>query len=243
MTLDPHTRARHDTPKRELHGRRKVRKLRPGQQRALQQLLPRLRVPLPEEEGGTVDPKRLFDPLPSAVWVEIGFGGGEHLLWQAEHRPDVGMIGAEIFQDGIAKLLRRVEDQKLERNVRLHHGDGRTLLDRLPDASIEKIFVLFPDPWPKTKHHKRRIVQQEQLDQIARVLVDDGELRLATDDPSYQRWMLIEMQRHPAFCWTARRPAGWRERGDDWPATRYELKAVGQGRQPVFLRYRRRPRK
>lgn len=209
----------------------------------MQELLPRLRVPLPEEEGGTVDPKGLFDPAPSAVWVEIGFGGGEHLLWQAERHTDVGVIGAEIFQDGIAKLLRRVEDQQLEGNVRLHHGDGRTLLDRLPDASVEKIFILFPDPWPKAKHHKRRIVQQDQLDQIARVLVDDGELRLATDDPSYQRWMLIEMLRHPAFCWTARRAADWRERGDDWPATRYQLKAVGQGRQPIFLRYLRRRRK
>jgi tRNA (guanine-N7-)-methyltransferase len=239
---DPHARAVHVPQRRQLHGRRKARPLRPGQQRAMEELLPRLQLPLPAEGERPLDPFAAFDPRPAALWLEIGFGAGEHLAWQAAQNPDVGLIGAEVFQDGVARLLKRVEEEGLEANVRLHHGDGRALLDLLPDACLARVFVLFPDPWPKTKHHKRRIVQQAQLDQIARVLVDGGELRLATDDPSYQRWMLIECQRHPAFQWTARRPADWQQRGADWPATRYEQKAVGEGRTPIFLRYRRVPR-
>jgi tRNA (guanine-N7-)-methyltransferase len=226
-----------DRPHRELHGRHKSRPLRPAQQRVMDELLPCLRVDPPAD--GPLDPRAAFDAGIREVWLEVGFGAGEHLAWQAAQHPDVGVIGAEHFRDGIARLLRQVESEGLSRNVRVYPGDGRDLLDVLPDAGLTRVFVLFPDPWPKTKHHKRRIVQQDQLDQIARVLVDGGELRLATDDPSYQRWMLIECQRHPAFRWTARRPSDWRERGADWPATRYEQKAVGEGRTPMFLRYRR----
>lgn len=233
-------RTRNSREPRRLHGRRKGHRLRPAQQRAFAELLPKLRIVLPGE-GETLAPHALFDPRPRATWLEIGFGAGEHLAWQAAHHPDVGILGAEVFQDGIAKLLRRVEDDDL-RNVRIHHGDGRDLIDALPAASIERAFILFPDPWPKARHHKRRFVQQGQLDALARVLVDGGELRLATDDPGYQRWMTVELTRHPAFAWTAERAADWRERGPDWPATRYEMKALGQGRRPVYLRYRRRPR-
>ncbi|SDG23281.1 tRNA (guanine-N7-)-methyltransferase [Limimonas halophila] len=225
---------------RKLHGRRKGHKLRPAQQRVLDSLLPRLRVPMPEPDG-TLDPLSLFAAGTRAVWLEVGFGAGEHLAWHAENRPDVGLIGADIFQDGIAKLLRRVEDRGLD-NVRVHDGDARELIAALPEASLERVFVLFPDPWPKTRHHKRRFVQQTQLDALARVLADGGELRLATDDPSYQRWMMVEMQRHPAFAWTAETAADWRERPADWPPTRYEEKAVEQGRRPIYLRYRRRAR-
>lgn len=226
---------------RKLHGRRKAQPLSQAQKQAMEALLPRLRVNLPPE-GERLDPAALFDPPPRAVWLEIGFGAGEHLVWQAAHHPDVGILGAEVFQDGIAKLLRKLQQDGPTANVRLYHGDARDLIECLPDAAIEKVFVLFPDPWPKTRHHKRRFVQQAQLDELARVLADGGELRLATDDPGYQRWMAIELTRHPDFEWTARRPADWRERGDDWPATRYELKALGQGRRPVYFRYRRRRR-
>ena len=229
-----------DRPHRELHGRHKSRPLRPAQQRVMDELLPRLRVDPPAD--GTLDPRATFDAGVREVWLEIGFGAGEHLAWQAAQHPDVGVIGAEHFRDGIARLLRQVEREALSRNVRVYPGDGRDLLDVLPDASLSRVFVLFPDPWPKRKHHKRRFVQQAQLDQLARVLADSGELRLATDDPSYQRWMLIELQRHWAFDWTAERPGDWRRRGPDWPATRYEQKAVEAGRQPIFLTYRRRPR-
>jgi tRNA (guanine-N7-)-methyltransferase len=229
-----------DRPHRELHGRHKSRPLRPAQQRVMDDLLPRLRVDPPAT--GTLDPRASFDQGIREIWLEIGFGAGEHLAWQAAHHPETGIIGAEHFRDGIARLLRQVESDDLTRNVRVYPGDGRDLLDALPDACLTRVFVLFPDPWPKRKHHKRRFVQQAQLDQLARVLVDGGELRLATDDPSYQRWMLVELERHRAFAWTAERAADWRRRPADWPATRYEEKAVAEGRQPIFLTYRRRRR-
>lgn len=225
---------------RKVHGRRTGHRLRPAQQRVLDELLPELRID-PPASGGTLTPRALFPHRPSEVWLDIGFGAGEHLAWQAETHPGVGVIGAEVFRDGLAKALRRVEDRGLT-NVRLFDGDARELLAALPDASLTRVFVLFPDPWPKTRHHKRRFVQAANLDVLARVLGDGGELRLATDDPSYQRWMVVAMQRHPAFAWTARRAADWRERPADWPPTRYEQKALADGRRPMFLRYRRRPR-
>jgi len=224
----------------KLHGRRKGRPLRPAQQRVLDALGPRLDITVPGD-GAAIDPAGLFPCRPRAVWLEIGFGAGEHLVAQAEANPDVGLIGAEVFQDGIAKMLRRLEHAG-STNVRIYTGDARDLLAVLPDACLERVFVLFPDPWPKTKHHKRRLIQATYLDALARVLVDEGDLRLATDDPSYQGWMAVELHRHPAFAWTARRPADWRTRPADWPPTRYEQKAVDAGRRPVFLRYRRRPR-
>lgn len=226
---------------RKLHGRRKGRPLRPAQQRALDELGPCLDITAPGN-GTSLDPVALFPQRPRAVWLEIGFGAGEHLVAQAQAHPNVGLIGAEVFQDGIAKMLRRLEDASLS-NVRIYTGDARDLFAILPDACLERIFVLFPDPWPKTKHHKRRLIQYPYLDGLARVLADDGEVRLATDDPSYQRWMAVELTRHPAFTWTARRPQDWRQRPDDWPPTRYEKKALEAGRRPVYLRYRRRPRR
>ncbi len=233
-------RARRAAPRRRLYGRRKGRALRSGQQRLLDTLLPRLEIRLPSP-GERCDPGRLFTARPAALWLEIGFGAGEHLAWQAEHHPRVGVLGAEVFRNGVAKLLRRIEERGLN-NVRVLLGDGRDLLEVLPDASLERVFALFPDPWPKSRHHKRRLVQAATLDELARLLVDGGELRLATDDLGYLRWMLKHLRRHPAFDWLARRPSDWRQRPADWPATRYELKALGQGRRPAYLRYRRRPR-
>ena len=224
----------------KLHGRRKGRPLRPGQQYALAVQLPECEVRLPED-GSTVDLDRLFPDAKQAVWLEIGFGAGEHMVRQAQDNPNAGIIGAEVFQDGLAKAVRQIAAARLD-NVRLYPHDARTLLDALPAASLDRVFILFPDPWPKTRHHKRRLVQAAYLDAVARVLADGGELRLATDDPGYQRWMAIELTRHPAFAWTATRSADWRERPADWPPTRYEEKARAAGRQPVFLRYRRRPR-
>ncbi|MBK1696789.1 tRNA (guanosine(46)-N7)-methyltransferase TrmB [Rhodovibrio salinarum] len=229
-----------DRPHRELHGRHKSRPLRPAQQQVMEALLPRLRVDLPK--SGPLDPHALFACDIQEIWLEVGFGAGEHLAWQAAHHPEVGLIGAEHFRDGIARLLRQVDREGLTRNLRVYPDDGRDLLDVLPQASLSRAFVLFPDPWPKRRHHKRRFVQQAQLDQLAYVLADGGELRLATDDPDYQRWMLIELERHGAFDWTAACAADWRRRPDDWPGTRYEQKAIEAGRQPIFLSYRRRPR-
>ncbi len=173
--------------------------------------------------------------------VEIGFGGGEHLAWQAAQNPTVGLIGCEPFVNGVVSALGHIEGDGLD-NVRIWPEPAAPLLDALPDACIQRAFVLFPDPWPKARHQKRRFVQRSNLDRLARLMVDGGELRLATDDPDYRRWMLAETLDHGAFAWLARRPADWRERPADWPQTRYEAKARAAGRPPVFLRLARRQR-
>jgi tRNA (guanine-N7-)-methyltransferase len=141
----------------------------------------------------------------------------------------------------VAGLLRRVRERGLD-NLRIHHGDARDLLDALPERSLDRVYILFPDPWPKTRHHKRRIIQDQSLARLAAVMKDGVELRVATDDMEYLRWMLERLLRSPDFEWLARGPRDWRERSDDWPPTRYERKAIHQGRRPVYLRFRRRPR-
>ena len=223
-------------PSRIIHGRRRGKKLRPGRQALIDRLLPALRIEL--LASGPLDPATLFSAAPRAVWLEIGFGGGEHLAWQAAANPGAGLIGCEPFVNGLASLLAQVSAQGLA-NVRVFDDDARKLLDVLAEASIARLFVLFPDPWPKARHHKRRIIGRETLAAFARVLADGAELRLATDDMGYCRWMIEHLARHDAFEWLARRPTDWRERTDDWPETRYEAKARKQGARPVFLRYRR----
>jgi tRNA (guanine-N7-)-methyltransferase len=151
------------------------------------------------------------------------------------------MIGAEVFENGVVKLLGEIERRKLA-NLRLFIDDARLLLAALPEASLQRVFILFPDPWPKLRHHKRRIVSGETLDRLAFAMADGAELRLATDDADYLRWMLERATQHADFEWLARRPEDWRERPADWPATRYEQKALAAGRTPAFLRFRRRPR-
>ena len=242
-------------PRRGFYGRKHGRRLRSGLKQLLEDLLPRLRIALPDP-GGRLDPAGLFcappaptppaptppAPTPPAeVWLEIGFGGGEHLAWQAERHPDVGLLGAEYFVNGVAVLLRLLRDRDLD-NVRIMLGDGRALLDALPPDSLGRVFILFPDPWRKMRHHKRRIVQRETLDRLAELMKDGAELRLATDHPDYLRWILDKVCAHPDFQWLAESPGDWRERPPDWPPTRYELKALGQGGRPVFLRFRRRAR-
>jgi tRNA (guanine-N7-)-methyltransferase len=226
-------------PPGRLYGRRRGRPLRLGQRRLKEELLPRLTVGLPE--SGRLEPRFLF-PIPvDAVWLEIGFGAGEHLAAQAERHPDIGFIGSEVFEDGIVRLLGEVERRGLG-NVRLFTEDARLLLAALPLASISRVFVLFPDPWPKRRHHKRRLIAPATLDLLASVMEDRGELRLATDDRGYLAWMLDHLTTHPDFRWLARRPADWRERPPDWWATRYEQKARAAGRSPAFLRFCRRQR-
>jgi tRNA (guanine-N7-)-methyltransferase len=225
--------------RRLLYGRRRGRPLRPGQRVLTDQLLPRLA--FGPSETGDLDPGALFADRPRSIWVEIGFGAGEHLALQAERHPDDGFIGCEVFQNGVAKLLGEVERRRLG-NIRLFIDDARLLIAALPEASVERVFILFPDPWPKQRHKKRRIVSRETLDGLARIMTDGGELRLATDDRAYLSWMLERVSGHPAFAWLARRPGDWRERPSDWPPTRYEEKARAAGRSPVFLRVRRRPR-
>ena len=192
-------------------------------------------------EGAIGDPRTLFDPPAETVWLEIGFGGGEHLAAQAEAHPAIGLIGCEPFVNGIVSALGHVARRGLA-NVRLWPDDARLLLDRLPAGSLDRIFVLFPDPWPKARHAKRRFVSSENLDRLARLMRGGAELRLASDDADHVDWMLMQLLAHPAFEWTARRAADWREPPPDWLPTRYEAKAVQHGVQPAYLRFRRRPR-
>ncbi len=228
-----------DKIKRIFYGRRKGRALRPGRARLLESLLPRLRIEL---AGGKIDPAALFDPPAAEIWLEIGFGGGEHLAAQALAHPATGMIRCEPFVNGVARLLAEIERDGIA-NIRIYPNDARDLIDALPDASVGRVFVLFADPWPKTRHHRRRFIGRDNLSHLARIMKDGAELRLASDQNSLVRWMLFHATREPAFEWTARRAADWRCRAADWPRTRYEAKALAQGEQCVYLVFRRRPRK
>lgn len=224
-------------PGKRLYGRRKGRPLRKRKADLYETVLPRLTVTLPAE-GGTLDPAAVFDRPVDDVWLEVGFGSGHHLAWQAAHHRDVGVIGCEPFINGIAALMAMVEEEALD-NVRVHPDDARPLIDALPDGSIGRAFVLFADPWPKKRHWNRRFIGPENLARLSRVLKDGAELRLASDDMGLLRWMLEHALDHPDFVWTARRADDWRVRHDDWPATRYEEKALEAGRRPIFLTFRR----
>jgi len=226
-----------DGARRRIYGRRRGRPLRQGRQRLTETLLPQLCVPLPE--AGVLDPETLFPQAVEQVWLEIGFGAGEHLAAQAELHPRIGFIGCEVFENGIARLLSEIDQAALP-NIRIHPDDARQLLDALPPQSLGRVFILFPDPWPKLRHHKRRLVATATLDRLAKLMPPGAELRLATDDCDYLVWMLAHLTAHPAFAWMARRAWDWRRRPDDWPPTRYEEKALAAGRQPAFLRFQRR---
>jgi len=170
------------------------------------------------------------------IWLEVGFGAGEHLVWQAEQRSHVGLIGAEPYEMGVAKLLAKLDEKPLA-NIRIFEGDGRDVVAALPDDSLDRFFLLFPDPWPKTRHHKRRFLQMAMLDELARVMRPGAELRFATDDKSYLPYALERLLAHPKFQWLAAGPKDWMFRPTDWPPTRYETKAI-KG-PPVFLRFAR----
>ena len=217
------------------HGRRLGKPLRKNHRKLVDELLPTMKLADP------ACPAASFDGPLDRIWLEIGFGGGEHLVAQARANPGIGFIGAEPFINGIAKVLSVIEREKLA-NIRLHDDDARPLLDALPDASIDRAFLLFADPWPKKRHNKRRFVTPENLDRLARVLKDGAELRFASDHGEYVAWALERLGVHPAFEWLARRPADWRTPPDDWVPTRYQEKAEARGEVCTFLRFRRRPR-
>lgn len=231
---------RRETGQIQFYGRRKGKPLNSGRRTLLETLLPTLTIPAPDP-GEIVAPRGLFSAAPETVWLEIGFGGGEHLAAQAAAHPEIGFIGCEVFLNGVAGLLKHVDAHELD-NVRIFHEDVRRLLPALPDASLGRIFLLFPDPWPKTRHAKRRFVSTAMLDELARLLVDGGELRVASDHPVYVRWALAHGTDHPLFRWHAQGPEDWRTRPVDGFATRYEEKAIAAGRPPTFMRFIRRPR-
>jgi tRNA (guanine-N7-)-methyltransferase len=214
-------------------GRLKSRPIKPRQAALMETLLPRLRVP-----EGPLDPTGLL-PGAREAWLEIGFGGGEHMAAQAARHPDVLLLGAEPFVNGVASAVRHVDEQRLG-NVRIHDGDVRDLIARLPDGCIARAFILFPDPWPKARHHKRRLLQPETVTQLARVLKPGGRLRFASDWADYVDWALARISAHPAFRWTAERADDWRLPPADHVTTRYEEKRLGDC-APVFLDFLREP--
>lgn len=214
----------------ELYGRRTGRPLSVQQQALFHTLLPKIAVP-----AGAIDLHALF-PGAQEFAFEVGFGGGEHLAAQARAHPQRGHIGCEPYVNGLAKLLTQVHDGALA-NVRIHPEDAREVLVRLPDASLSAAFVLFPDPWPKVRHHKRRFIQSESVGELARAIRSGGEFRLATDHMDYARWALFHLMSQPLFRWAAARASDWRVRPDDWPPTRYEQKALAAGRPCVYLRF------
>lgn len=215
-------------------GRTRGRKLSPRQERLIAELLPKVAVDLGREPAG----QGLCQG--QATWLEIGFGGGEHLLWQARHNPDVLLIGCEPFVEGVVKALHGIETGPID-NVRLHDDDARPLLKWLPVGSIARCFVLFPDPWPKKRHVKRRLVSASTLRLIARALKPGGQLRIATDIGDYARTILIAAAEVPELAWTAQSAADWRTPPADWPGTRYEAKAIREGRRRYFLDFVRTP--
>jgi tRNA (guanine-N7-)-methyltransferase len=222
------------TTLRRLYGRRTGHKLRIGQAAMLEADLPALTIP----PAGALTALSLFgDARP--LWLEIGFGRGEHMVAQASAHPDIGMVGAEPFLDGVVGALANIRAAGVG-NIRLHNGDALDLLDRLPPASLARAFLLHPDPWPKARHAKRRFVNPGPLALLARALQPGAELRIGTDHPIYCQWTLQQLQDHPDFEWLAKTPADWNKRPDDWPPTRYEQKALREGREVWYFRYRRR---
>lgn len=215
-------------------GRKRGRKPSRRQEALLTERLPQVRVDL--NRLADADLASLFKPDIREVWLEIGFGGAEHMAHQAQRNPQVGLIGCEPFEDGVIKALSAIEAHALS-NVLIHPDDARPLLRALPSASLSRVFVLYPDPWPKTRHAKRRLISPDVLAQIARVLADGGELRIATDIPAYVRTVMETAARQSILVWTARSAADWRTPWPEWPGTRYEAKALREGRTPVYLTF------
>ena len=213
------------------YGRRKGKGLRPGQDALLHTLLPRVRAAAP-------DPGAAFPDAIAEIWLEIGFGGGEHLLAQARAHPDVGLVGCEAFVNGIAKVLGVLAREGIP-NLRIWDGDAAELIRLLRPGALGRVYLLYPDPWPKRRHRKRRFISSENLAALARLMRPGAELRFATDIDDYAGWALARVLGSPSFRWTAERAADWRQPWDGWPGTRYEAKARREGRQPIYLTFER----
>ncbi len=226
-----------EPPRYRCYGRRQRGRLRPGRKSLIEQVLPTLSIPL-DKPPGTLHPASLFADAVVETWLEIGFGSGEHLTALARANPDTGFLGCEPFISGVAALLAHlpVEDRS---RTRILADDARLLLDALAPASISRVFLLFPDPWPKRRHAKRRFVQPHTLDQLARIMQPGARLRFASDHPVCQHWVLRQLLGHPRFEWTARRPADFLEPPDDWHGTRYETRGAPGSTSPLYLEFAR----
>ena len=227
-------------PWRNFYGRRLGKTLKPNQRQALDVDLGPLTLRDVDWEANPdrtpLDLNAIFGDKP--VWLEIGFGGGEHMVHQAANNPDVGIIGCEPYINGVAMLLRKIGLAGVE-NTRIHPGDVRDLFDVLPKGSIQKAFLLYPDPWPKKRHHRRRAVTPEYLAPLHAVLADGAELRVATDIEDYVRQTMEEVPK-AGFEWLGERANDWREPWGDWLSTRYEQKALREGRTPHYMTFRKR---
>jgi tRNA (guanine-N7-)-methyltransferase len=224
------------TQPRAFFGRRKGHPLKPRQAALFDTLLPKLALDLtrPAPALDTLYPHPVAE-----VRLEIGFGGGEHLIGEALRHPNVGFIGVEPFINGMAKALAAIDANRVV-NIRLHHGDAADVLAWLPEASLARVDLIYPDPWPKRRHWKRRFVQDERVAAIARVLRGGGEFRFVSDIPDYAAWTLVRLLRSPAFAWSAERADDWRLPWPGFASTRYEAKAQREGRVPCYLSFRRR---
>lgn len=223
-----------DGLQRRLYGRAQGPKLRSRPQRLLAELYPKIAVPRTEP----IDVAQLFGRTPSQLWLEVGFGKGEHMAAHASMHPDVGYIGCEPYANGMAAGLGHVEDGNLQ-NVRLFQGDAFDVISRLPDASLDRLFVLHPDPWPKYRHAKRRFIHDGVMPTLLRKLKPGALFRIGTDHPIYLRWALMVMARTAGFHWLAESQSDWSVRPADWPETRYEQWALSEGRPVWYLQYRR----
>lgn len=231
MSVDEQNRSR------RLYGRRVGKPLSPFRAGIFAENYPRLAVDIASPR--VAHPGVLFPGNPSRIRLEIGFGGGEHLMAQAAAAPDTGFIGIEPFVNGMAKAVHTAVERGLE-NIRFYEGDGAELLDWLPDASIDEADLLYPDPWPKKRHWKRRFVRAENLARLARVLRPSGHFRVASDVPDYVTWALQLVPAHEAFIWLDERATDWTSPYPGWPGTRYEEKAIREGRTPTYLTFARR---
>ena len=226
---------------RNFYGRRIGKSLRPSQRRLLEDCLEHRLIPGVEPKS---NPQRLPADLSGCfslgapIWLEVGFGSGENLARLASMHPEVGFIGCEPYINGVASLLSKLEAKGLS-NVRIHPGDVRELFDVAPEDSVDRVFLLYPDPWPKRRHHRRRFVSPEYLEPLARMMRPDAELRIATDVPDYARQAVVELRRNGNFRWCAARRADWMDRWEGWESTRYEKKAKREGRTSIYLNFAR----
>ncbi len=231
------------------YGRRQGRKIRKAKSSLLERFLPQVEI----TSSTKLDTQTLFSTPVNSICLEIGFGNGEHLAGQALNNPTTGFIGAEVFKNGVANLLTLItgikqadevpEEIKLlpQRvdNIRIYADDIRLLFAKMPDNFLDKVFLLFPDPWPKNRHADRRFVNPDNLNEISRILKPEGLFRIATDHPIYKRWVLRQMHQRNDFKWMATCGNDWKKAPQDWVETKYQRKAIREGRRPVFFDYQR----
>ena len=216
-----------------VYGRRQGKPLKKASKDRLEKYFPKYSMSL---EDKTIDTSDLFDFTPEEYWLEIGFGKGEHLIAQAKANPEVGFIVCEPFLNGVSGLIDHMDRESVT-NIRFFMDDARLLMDALPDQFFSRAFILFPDPWRKKRHYKRRVVSPGNINVLSRLLKDGSQLRIGTDHHDYCRWILARLMENQDFNWHANMPDDWHKRPDDWPATRYELKALEVGRLSAYMTF------